>query len=110
MPISKSAKKALRVSLKKTSQNRYRKALIKEALKNVDQKSVNKAVSMIDKGVKWGIYHGNKAARLKSQLSKKFSTKPDSDKPSVKTKTAKPKKTAAPKTAAKKAPSKAKKK
>lgn len=101
MPISKSAKKALRVSLKKTSLNRYRKALIKEAMKNVDQNSINKAVSMIDKGVKWGILHQNKAARLKSQLSKKFSTKPASDKPAAKAKAAKPaaKKTAVKKTA-----------
>lgn len=90
MPISKSAKKALRVSLKKTSLNRYRKALIKEALKNVDQKSVNAAVSMLDKGVKWGIFHQNKAARLKSQLSKKFSTKPVTDKVATKAKIAKP--------------------
>ncbi|MEX1051840.1 MAG: 30S ribosomal protein S20, partial [Patescibacteria group bacterium] len=77
MPISKSAKKSLRVSLKKTSQNRRRKALIKDALKNIDAKTVNKAVSMIDKGVKWGIFHGNKAARLKSRLNKQFKTLPE---------------------------------
>lgn len=77
MPISKSAKKALRGSLKKTSQNRHRKALISEALKSVSEKTVNHAVSMIDKGVKWGIFHQNKAARLKSQLSKKYKTLPE---------------------------------
>lgn len=86
MPISKSAKKALRVSLKKTSQNRYRKALIGEALKSVNEKTVNHAVSMIDKGVKWGIFHQNKAARLKSRLNKEFKTLPNkSEKPTAKT-------------------------
>jgi len=96
MPISKSAKKALRVSLKKTSQNRHRKALIKEALKSVDEKNVNKAVSMIDKGVKWGIFHQNKAARMKSRLNKEFKTLPDkTDKPTAKKATPKAKKPAA---------------
>ena len=71
MPRTASAKKSLRVSLKKTSTNKRRKAVIKAALKNVsDQTSKNKAFSMVDKGVKWGIYHKNKAARLKSKISK----------------------------------------
>ena len=76
MPISKSAKKALRVNRRKTALNRYRKALVKDAIKNVDEKSVNKAVSMIDKAAKWSLIHQNKAARLKSHLAKKFDTKP----------------------------------
>ncbi|MEX0594707.1 MAG: 30S ribosomal protein S20 [Patescibacteria group bacterium] len=116
MPISKSAKKALRVSNRKASVNRHRKALVKEALKNVDGKTINKAVSMIapdkeglsrafsaiDKGVKWGTFHANKAARLKSQLSKKIDTKPAKEKTATKAKS----KTAV---KAKKAPSKTKK-
>ena len=76
MPISKSAKKSLRVNRRQTSLNRYRKALVKDALKNVDEQTVNKAVSMIDKAAKWRLIHQNKADRLKSQLGKKFSTKP----------------------------------
>ena len=76
MPISKSAKKSLRVNRRQTSLNRYRKALVKDALKNVDEQTVNKAVSMIDKAAKWNLIHQNKAARLKSQLGKKFDTKP----------------------------------
>jgi len=99
MPISKSAKKALRTSIKKTSQNRYRKALIKEALKSVDEKNVNKAVSMIDKGVKWGIFHLNKASRLKSRLNKQFPSTPSKAEKAAPT--AKPAKKAA-KTATKK--------
>jgi ribosomal protein S20 len=69
MPISKSAKKALRVSRRKTSLNRYRKALIKDALKNVTAETASKAVSYIDKAVKWNLFHKNKASRLKARFS-----------------------------------------
>lgn len=72
MPISKSAKKSLRVSQHKTALNRYRKALIKEALKNVTPSTASKAISMIDKGVKWNLFHQNKAARMKSALTKQL--------------------------------------
>ncbi|MBI4948072.1 30S ribosomal protein S20 [Candidatus Berkelbacteria bacterium] len=89
MPISKSAKKALRGSEKKAARNRYRKALLKEALKKND----NSTISLIDKAAKWGIIHKNKAARLKSKLSAVIVTAPK-----TKSVTAKPKK-AAPKTA-----------
>lgn len=72
MPISASAKKSLRVASRKTSLNRYRKQLIKAALKNVTVDNAAKAVSMIDKGVKWQLFHQNKAARMKSALAKKL--------------------------------------
>ncbi len=72
MPISKSAKKSLRVSQHKTALNRYRKALIKEALKNVTPVTASKAISMIDKGVKWNLFHQNKAARMKSALTRQL--------------------------------------
>jgi len=68
MPISKSAKKAHRAAVTKTSRNRYRKDLLKNALKKEDQG----AISLIDKAAKWGIIHPNKAARLKSRLAKKL--------------------------------------
>jgi small subunit ribosomal protein S20 len=70
MPISKSAKKSLRVSRTKMAINRHRKALIKEALKTVTAENTAAAIAMVDKGAKWGIFHPNKAARLKSRLSK----------------------------------------
>lgn len=73
MPISKSAKKALRVSKRNNLINRRRKLIIKAALKGVSNETVNRAFSLIDKAVKWRIFHTNKAARLKAQLSKKFS-------------------------------------
>ncbi len=72
MPIGKNAKKALRVSESKTSRNRYRKDLLKDALKKGDASSF----SMIDKAAKWAIIHPNKAARLKSQLAKKLGSTP----------------------------------
>lgn len=72
MPISASAKKSLRVAERKTSLNHHRKALIKAALKNVTAETYSKAVSMIDKGVKWNLFHQNKAARMKSALAKKL--------------------------------------
>ena len=97
MPISKSAKKSLRVSRTKMAINRHRKALIKEALKTVTADNAAAAIAMVDKGAKWGIFHPNKAARLKSRLSKtvKGSIK------SAKTKTAAPAKKAAAKPATK---------
>ena len=58
--------------MRKTSLNRYRKQLIKVALKNVTADSFSKAVSMIDKGVKWQLFHQNKAARMKSALAKQL--------------------------------------
>jgi len=109
MPISKSAKKALRSSERKASLNRYRKALIKDALKNVTDETAAKAVSMIDKGAKWGLFHPNKAARMKSSLSKaigKPMTAKTDAKPAAASKKAAPK----PATKPKKATPKAKKK
>lgn len=74
MPITKSAKKSLKVSRVKQAQNYKAKVSLDKALKNVDEKTVNKTVSTIDKAAKIGIIHKNKAARLKSALSKKFGT------------------------------------
>ena len=74
MPITKSAKKSLKVSRVKQAQNYKAKVSLDKALKGVDEKTVNKTVSTIDKAAKIGIIHKNKAARLKSALSKKFSS------------------------------------
>lgn len=93
MPISKSAKKALRVATTKTGRNRYRKELLKDAIKAADATSF----SMIDKAAKWGIIHENKAARLKSHLAKALG--PDgmkSAKKATDTTPTKPKKAAKP--------------
>lgn len=99
MPITKSAKKALRVAKAKTEVNRRRKTAFKAALKGVSASTIAKSFSMIDKAAKWGIIEPNKAARLKSQLAKQVGSTPASDKPAT---TSKAKKAAAPKKTSKK--------
>lgn len=76
MPISKSAKKSLRVNRRQTATNRVRKARIKSALKNVTPKTLPQAVSLIDKAVKWHLFSQNKANRLKSHLSTTIKAEP----------------------------------
>lgn len=74
MPITKSAKKALKVSRTKKAQNDQTKIALSKALKKTDAKNVSQTVSMIDKAAKRGVIAKNKAAHMKSSLSKKFST------------------------------------
>lgn len=74
MPIIGSAIKKLRQDKKRQSQNLLVKKAVKEAIKlykkkpNINQFS--KLDSLLSRGVKKNIYHANKAARLKSRLSK----------------------------------------
>lgn len=74
MPAIKSAKKKLRADKKRESANKKMEALInifiKKAKKKPTPKSIQEAFSVIDKGVKKNIIHKNKAARIKSRLSK----------------------------------------
>lgn len=74
MPILKNAKKALRASKKKTIINGQIKSKLKSALdemkKNPQAEKLNLAFSALDKSVKKNILQKNKAARLKSSLSK----------------------------------------
>lgn len=74
MPITKSAKKALRVSETKRAQNKINKVKLEKALRQATEKTVNAAISTIDKSAKTGLIHKNKAARLKSRLAKKLGT------------------------------------
>ncbi len=105
MPISSSAKKALRVARAKTLVNRRRKEVLKTALKLVSAESLPRAFSAIDKAAKWGIIEKNKANRLKARFGKQFDSakKAESPAPAKTAKTAKP----AVKKVAKKASSKA---
>lgn len=107
MPISKSAKKALRVAEHKTSLNRHRKEVTKEVLKSATTvEDLPKGYAAIDKAAKWGIIHPNKAARLKSRLAKTLG----SDEAPKKAKATKAKVTkAVPKAKAKKSPATTKK-
>lgn len=77
MPIKKSAIKALSVTERRTAENRRYKKRISEATKAITAApakekaaAVQKAQSIIDKAVKRNVFHRNKAARVKSRLTK----------------------------------------
>lgn len=84
MPVTKTAKRALRSSLKKRVQNQ---AILKkiDILKRVFKKKLTKdsfsqLVSEIDKAVKKKVMHKNKAARIKSRFSKLLQQKTKTNK------------------------------
>lgn len=109
MPIIKSAKKRVKTASKAATRNSKTKRSLKTALKSfhaaVTGKSKDagdkhaKAQSAIDKTVKKGLVHKNKAARMKKQAAAK--AKAAGVKPTAKAKTAPAKKAAPKKTAAK---------
>lgn len=74
MPVIKSAIKKLRRDKKREKQNDdFRKnlqAIIRAAKKQKTPKKINEAFSAIDKAVKKNLIHKNRAARIKSSLSK----------------------------------------
>lgn len=74
MPVLKHAKKKLRQDKKRTATNKKVKDLYKDLVKaakaNPTKETVSKAFQGIDKATKSFIIHKNKAARLKSSLSK----------------------------------------
>lgn len=81
MPITKSAKKALRVSDRKKSMNDRSKKMMKEAIKNVEKlvkdnkkdeakKALPNAYGAIDKATKKGVLKKNTASRSKSRLAR----------------------------------------
>ena len=81
MPITKSAKKALRGSLVKKAMNDRNKKNIKESVKKIEKlvkekkqaeakKLLPNAYSIIDKATKRGVIKKNTASRKKARLSK----------------------------------------
>ena len=80
MPIIKSAKKAIRGSLRKKAFNDRRKRAMKDIIKKIEkaaktdkkeaEKMLSTAYAVIDKGAKKGVIKKNNAARKKSRLSK----------------------------------------
>ena len=74
MPILKSAIKKLRQSVKKRGWNVAQKVALKKLLDSFKKKptptAYSKLVSALDKAAKKNLIHKNKAARLKSRLSK----------------------------------------
>lgn len=74
MPLTKSAKKALRMDQSRTLVNRRIKNIMKLAVKafrvNPASESLSKAYQAIDRAAKKNLIHKKKGGRLKSQLSK----------------------------------------
>lgn len=74
MPITKSAKKALRRDKRREKINlrikRQVKTTIKNFRQNPTQKNLREVFSSLDKAVKKYVFHKNKTGRLKSRLSK----------------------------------------
>ena len=81
MPNIKSAKKRVRGNSKKAVVNTYITSSMKTAIKNFEKsvkennkelasKNLNIAIQRVDKAKKAGLVHDNKAARVKSRLTK----------------------------------------
>ncbi len=80
MPITQSAKKAIRGSLRKRAINDARKRAMKELIKKIEKlsktdkvaasKMISEAYQAIDKAAQKGVIKKNNATRKKSRLSK----------------------------------------
>lgn len=81
MPITQSAKKALRGSFVKKAMNDRNKKIVKETIKEIEKlvkekkvaeakKLLPKAYSVIDKAAKRGVIKKNNASNKKARLSK----------------------------------------
>jgi small subunit ribosomal protein S20 len=74
MPVTKTAKRALRSSAKKSSVNKLITSslefAVRKAKKLRTKEAVTKAITLTDRAAKKRIIHKNKAARIKSQLAK----------------------------------------
>jgi len=75
MPNIKSAKKKLRQDLKRTKRNDAARKKIRQTVKSANKEKqtesfLKKAFSIIDRAAKKKVIHKNKAARLKSSISK----------------------------------------
>lgn len=85
MPNIMSAKKRVRLTKRQTLRNKMIKSNLKTVLKNAQTalekgaenstEAVKLAVKKLDQAVSKGIIHKNKAARKKSQLTKKLAAK-----------------------------------
>lgn len=74
MPVTMSAKRALRKDQRRTLTNNTKRSVMKNLLKkskiSKTKESLSMAFSAIDKAAKTHVIHQNKAARLKSRLNK----------------------------------------
>lgn len=73
MPVTKTAKRALRVSKRQKSVNSILKGRLEIAIRKVRKTKADKdarsAASIADRAVKKKLIHKNRAARIKSSLS-----------------------------------------
>ncbi len=83
MPITKSAKKALRQTATRKKRNTVRKEVYKKEIKDIKallssknsadaEKKLATVYKALDKAAKTGAIKKNKASRLKSRIAKKF--------------------------------------
>ena len=74
MPVTKTAKRALKVSRRKRNFNKELKTRLEIAIRLAERSQkegdVIKAISLVDTCAKRKLIHKNKAARIKSKLSK----------------------------------------
>lgn len=74
MPVTATAKRALRSSKRKEMTNKIRvsrlEIAIRKAQKSPSKKTIQCAISLVDKNTKHNIIHKNKAAKMKSGLAK----------------------------------------
>jgi len=79
MPVTKTAKRALRVSIRKQKVNKAMisrlEAALRIAKRKKNEKDIKEAISLADKASKKNIIHKNNTARIKSALSKLLSQK-----------------------------------
>jgi len=79
MPVTKTAKRALRSSKKKAEVNKSilkkMEIVIRLAKKTLKETDIIKAISLVDKAAKKKVIHKNKASRAKSTLSKLIKSK-----------------------------------
>ena len=73
MPVTRTAKRALRASFRKQAVNKKTLAQLEIAVrlskKKATRENVKKAISLADRAAKKRFIHKNKAARIKSRLS-----------------------------------------
>ena len=79
MPVTKTAKRALRGSRAKELINKLTigklEVAMRQAKKTKSPEKIGKAISLADRAAKRKVIHKNKAARIKSQMTKLMSTK-----------------------------------
>lgn len=107
MPNTKSARKSLRVGIRRNVENKKVKLNIRQVVKKASAETLSEVFKVLDKAAKNNVIHKNKASRLKSRISQSVSkedVKAETPKKTAKTTTKKPttKKTVTKKPTAKK--------